>query len=249
MVAAIQVKVQVFGLQIKVIFTSFFQRHPLIAIRNDARHREPGNINARVLIARATPHRVKERLVLQIHDPAFTRLRARDVASRNVEGIFLTITSRGIRFVAGQTQHFNHVFDAHGVCGRQNFRIVEFVLVIVTRDLPPAQTHTIGLRGSMTVFVALIGGSEVKVTVVAFNGRRIATLFNGVFNQARRGNDVFFVVDIDVADSKHVGDQHHLIVRDALGDIVVTLDNVQDPSFVFVGNRVVTGAPKIAVFV
>ena len=80
----------------------------------------------------------------------------------------------------------------------------------------------------MTVFVALIGGSEVKVTVVAFNCRRIATLFNGVFNQARRGNDIFLVVDIDVADSKHVGNQHHLIVGHTFGDIVMALDNSQD---------------------
>ena len=58
----IQIVVQIMGFKMEVILSRLFNAHPLIAFRDNARHWEPGNINAGILIARAAPHCVVKRI-------------------------------------------------------------------------------------------------------------------------------------------------------------------------------------------
>ena len=176
-------------------------------------------------------------------------MRAGNVASGDVEGVFTAVASRGIRFVACEAQYIADLFPTHGISRSEQFRIVKFVFVVIARDSPPAQAHAAGLGRCMTVFIALVSHGKIKVAVVARHLRCVAAFFDGVFNQIGRSNDVFMVVEIHVTDGKHVRDEHHFVVRNAFGNVVVALDYIQAPGFIFVCNGVIAGRTEVAVFI
>ena len=143
-----------------------------------------------------------------------------------MECIFFAIASHSVGFVAGKTQDVANVFDTHCMGRRKQFRVMQFITVVISGNSPPTQTHTDRFCRCVTVFIALISHSEVKVTVVTGHLRGVAAFFNGVFNQIGRSDDIFMVIDVNVADGKHIGNQHNLVIGNALGNVVVAFDDV-----------------------
>ena len=188
------------------------------------------------------------RLFTEFHDPGFAGLRTGDVVGAHVEGVGTAVTAFGIGLRSRQTHQVADFVNTDLELRSLGFREVQPVAVVDAGEVFPTGLQTQGVRGAQAArIVRLIGAGEVEVAVVAGLGGLVAAHLDRVFDQVGRSDHVFLVVEVNVTNGKVVRKEHDLVVWDALGDVVTALDDVDDPGFVLVGDRIVAGRAEVAV--